>query len=60
MEANENIQESPRNKAITEVTSSMKWDSVELAMWSEVITKRQNPKRLADVPRICCEVLFAI
>jgi hypothetical protein len=29
-------------------------------MCSEVITTRQKPSRLAAVPKICCEVLFAM
>jgi hypothetical protein len=46
--------------AITEVNLSMPLDSILLPICNEVITKRQNPKRLAEVLKICCEVLFAI
>lgn len=56
METNEKIQEAVKNRAITDVSSSITWVSILLLMWSEVITKRQNPRRLADVPRIWGDV----
>jgi len=31
-----------------------------LELCSDVITKRQNPNRVADVFNICCEVVFGI
>lgn len=60
METNEKIQEAVKNRAITDVSSSITWVSILLLMWSEVITKRQNPRRLADVPRIWGDVLLAM
>jgi len=53
MEANEKMQEKVSNIATQEVNSSMMCVSVLLAMCSDVITKRQNPNRFADVFRIC-------
>lgn len=46
--------------ATNEVTSSMMLDSVRLPICKEVITKRQNPNKLAEVLRMCCEVLLAM
>lgn len=60
METNEKKQENVSNVATIEVNSSIKNVSVWLAICNDVITKRQNPSRLADVFKICCEVLFAI
>ncbi len=60
MDTNENIQEKVRSIAIIEVTSSMILDSALLLICNEVITKRQNPNKFADVLRMCCDVLFAI
>ena len=60
MEKKENRQEMMRNKATTEVSSSMMLVSEKSETCTEVITKRQNPKRLAAVLRICCAVLFDI
>jgi predicted solute-binding protein len=56
----EKKQEKDRIAATTEVNSSMILASVLLARCNDVITKRQNPRRLAAVFRICCEVLFAM
>lgn len=53
IEINENKLEKTRNKAIAEVNSSMKLDSAWLLICKEVITKRQNPKRFADVLKMC-------
>ena len=56
----EKRQENVSKTATTDVNSSIKNISVWLAICSEVITKRQNPSRLADVFNMCCDVLFAI
>jgi hypothetical protein len=60
IEANENIQEKVRNNAITEVNSSILVVSAVSVMCKEVITKRQKPKRFAEVFNICCEVVLGI
>jgi hypothetical protein len=60
MEKKEKKLEKARSIAISEVNSSMMLDSVVLLICNEVITTRQNPRRLADVFSICCEVVFAI
>lgn len=54
------MQEKVSNIATAEVNSSMMCVSDLLAICNDVITKRQNPNRFAEVFRICCEVLFAI
>lgn len=59
IEKKDNREEMVSNKAITEVNSSTRLFFVLSVIWSEVITKRQNPSKLADVLRICCEVLLA-
>jgi hypothetical protein len=46
--------------ATTEVNSSIKYLSVMSAICNDVITNRQNPRRLAEVFKICCDVKFAI
>jgi len=56
----EKKQEKISSKAITEVNSSIKVDVVLSAACKEVITKRQNPRRFAEVDKMCWEVLFAI
>jgi hypothetical protein len=60
IEVNERIQDIVSRTATTEVNSSIIYDSILLAICNDVITKRQNPRRFADVFRICCDVLFAI
>ena len=60
IDANEKMQEKVSNIATQEVNSSMMCISDLLEICNDVITKRQNPKRFAEVFRICCEVLFAI
>jgi len=60
METNEKPLENVSRTAIMEVRMSMACVSVRLAICREVITKRQNPRRFAEVPKMCCEVLFAI
>jgi len=60
METNEKEHEMVSSNATNEVNSSIRFVSVLLAICSEVMTKRQNPNRFADVPNICGEVLLAI
>jgi hypothetical protein len=60
MEKNEKKHENPSNTAIIDVISSMVLAVILLLTCNEVITKRQNPRRLAAVFKICWEVLFAI
>jgi hypothetical protein len=60
IEMNDNIQDIVSSTAISEVSSSMICVSARLAMCNDVITKRQNPKRFADVLRMWGEVLLAI
>ena len=60
MEKNEKKQERVSRRATTDVNSSILLDSILVLICNEVITKRQNPKRFADVFKICWEVLFAI
>lgn len=43
-----------------EVNSSIKLFSTLLETCKEVIIKRQNPSKLAEVFKMCCDVLFAI
>jgi len=49
----ENRHEKARSNAITDVSSSIKLDADILVICSEVITNRQNPRRLADVFKMC-------
>lgn len=56
----DNMDETVRNNATTEVNSSTRLFSVLSERCNEVMTNRQNPSRLADVLKICCEVLLAI
>ena len=60
MEKNEKKQERVSSRATTDVNSSILLDSILVLICNEVITKRQNPNRFADVFKICWEVLFAI
>lgn len=53
---NDNRQENVSRMATSDVTSSMACASTRLAMRSDVITTRQNPRRLAEAFRMCCEV----
>jgi len=59
-EANEKKQEEISDIAITDVNSSIRLDAALSLTCNEVITKRQKPKRVADVFKICWDVLFAI
>jgi len=56
----EKPQENVNKTAMMEVASLIKWVSTLLLNRNEVITKRQNPSRFAEVPKICCEVVFDI
>ena len=53
IDKNEKKQEKDKRAATTEVNSSMILASVLLARCKEVITKRQKPKRFAEVFSIC-------
>lgn len=60
IETKENMQETVNNTPTTEVNSSMICASDRFEICNDVITKRQKPRRFAEVLRMCCEVLFAI
>jgi len=60
IEKNEKKQEKVSNRATIEVNSSILLDSIFELICNEVITKRQKPRRFADVFKICWDVLFAI
>ena len=60
IEKKENKQETINKIAITEVSSSIILLSALSVKCNEVITKRQNPKRFAEVFKICCDVVFDI
>jgi len=60
IEKKENKQEIISKIAITEVSSSIILPSALSVKCSEVITKRQNPSRFAEVFKICCDVVFGI
>ena len=54
------MHEPVRRIATIEVNSSIKCVSSGLAICREVMIKRQNPRRLAEVFKICGEVLLAM
>lgn len=60
IEIKEKKQEQVNNSAMMEVNSSIKLDAEVPVICTDVITKRQKPKRFAAVLKICWEVLFAI
>jgi hypothetical protein len=60
IEKNENMHEKIRSRATKEVSSSIILTSDLFVMWSEVITIKQNPRRFAEVLKMCCEVVLAI
>ena len=60
IEKKENKQETVSKIATTEVSSSIMLLSALSVKCREVITKRQNPKRFAEVFKICCDVVFDI
>src|SRR4030095_16476928 len=60
IEKKENKQEIVSKIATPEVSSSIILFSALSETCSEVITKRQNPKRFAEVFKICCEVVLGI
>ncbi len=53
MEINEKMHDKVNNTARTEVNSSIICVSILSAIFNDVITMRQNPKRVADVFKIC-------
>jgi hypothetical protein len=60
IEIKERVEEIVSNNAITDVNSSIKEFVDRSVRCSEVMMKRQKPKRLAEVESICCDVLLAI
>ena len=60
MDKNENKMEIISKTATIDVISSRKLNSALFVICKEVITIRQNPKRLAEVPSMCWDVIFAI
>lgn len=60
IEVNEKRQETMSNKATTEVISSIILPFERLVKRRDVMTIRQKPSRLADVFKICCDVLLGM
>ncbi len=60
IETKENMHEPVSRIATMEVSSSMKWVSSGLAICREVMINRQKPSRLAEVFKMCGEVLLAM
>jgi hypothetical protein len=60
IERKEKTQENVSIRAMNEVNSSITLEAALLVICNEVITNRQKPSRLAEVGRICWEVLLAI
>lgn len=60
IETNDKTEEAIKIKATMEVNSSISEFSVLSVKCSEVIINKQNPSKLDAVPKICCDVLFAI
>ena len=60
IDKNESKEEMVKSKATIDVISSINEFSILSEMWIAVITKRQNPSRLAEVLKIWCDVLLAI
>jgi len=56
----ENKQENVSNSAITDTNSSIIVEAALFEICIDVITNKQNPKRLAAVGRICCDVLVGM
>jgi frataxin-like iron-binding protein CyaY len=56
----ENTDEMISNMAITDVNSSIRLVSFAFERCSAVIINKQKPSKLAEVPKMCCDVLFAI
>lgn len=59
-EKKENMQANASRSVTTVANSSIKVTSDLLAMCKEVITNKQNPKRFAEVLKMCWEVLLDI
>ena len=53
MEINEKTDETVKSNAISDVNSSIRLFCVLFVRCRDVMMKRQNPSRLADVPSIC-------
>jgi hypothetical protein len=60
IETNENTEDTVNNSAIKEVKSSIRLFLVLSAKCSEVIIIKQNPNKLVEVLKMCCEVLLAM
>ena len=60
IEAKDKPQETARIKATKEENSSIRLLCDCFETWSDVMTIKQNPSRLAAVFRICCDVLLGI
>ena len=60
IDKNESKEEMVKSNATIDVISSIKVFSILFEIWIAVITKRQNPSKLAEVLKIWCEVLLAI
>lgn len=58
MEKKDSKEETVKNKAMTEVNSSSNVLSFLSLTWIAVITNKQNPRRFADVLKICADVLL--
>jgi len=54
------MHENVSNIAMRDVNSSIILDSDLFVICNEVITNRQNPRRFAEVFKMCWEVVFAI
>lgn len=57
---NDNTEEVVNINATIEVNSSINEFSALSVICNEVIINKQKPSKLAAVPKICCDVLFAI
>jgi hypothetical protein len=59
IDKNENILLIVSKIQATPVNSSMRDTSLNLDIFSEVKTTRQNPNKLEEVVKICCDLLFS-
>jgi len=60
IETKEKKHDNAKSNAMIEAASSIILEADFSVTCMDVITKRQKPSKLAEVPRICLEVLFAI
>jgi hypothetical protein len=60
IEINDKTDEMVKIRATIDVNSSINEFSDLLVKCKEVIMNKQKPSRLAAVPKMCCDVLFAI